>query len=64
MKSRLYTASDITGLCSESGVPERQKGKGGGAAFQGALSILYAQSLLPTLQKYCQTIKHVTKATE
>ena len=44
------------------GVPERQKGKGGGQLFQGALSRLYAQSLPPTLQKYCQTIKHFTEA--
>ena len=43
------------------GVPERQKGKGGGQFFQGALSILYAQAIPPTLQKYCQTIKHFTK---
>ena len=45
------------------GVPERQKGKGG-QFFQGALSILYAQSLPPTMQKYCQTIKHFTKVKE
>ena len=44
------------------GGPERQKGKGGGQLFQVALSRLYAQSLLPTLQKYCQTIKHFTEA--